>query len=80
MLITLAISAALFQEELVRIFGGMGPLETMQAIAGFVLHYLWVTILGFTVTLVPELIGPWLKTFKKKQRDIRRGRYRRNGA
>lgn len=74
MLVSLVISVGVFYKDVIGIFHSMSPLETMQSIMGFILHYLWVTILAWLFQLIPAFIRPWLKTFQWKQRSIRRGR------
>jgi cytochrome c oxidase assembly factor CtaG len=68
------IAAALFWREVLGIFAGMSPLEAMKQIVTFILHVAVATIAAYAVMTVPEFIKPWIRTFRSRQRQARRGR------
>jgi hypothetical protein len=67
-------AAALFWREVLGLFAGMSPLEAMQQIVTFILHVAVATIAAYAVMTVPELLKPWIQTFRSRQRQARRGR------
>jgi len=72
----LSIACALFWKQIWALFHGMTALESMEVIVNFLLHAAVATILGYAAMVLPEFIKPWLKTFRWKQRAVRRGRAR----
>lgn len=72
--ILLLIATALFYKQVWAIFAGMSVLEAMNTIVTFILHVAVATIAAYAVMLVPEYVKPWLKVFRWKQRQVRRGR------
>ena len=69
------IGAILFQDLILNMFRDMGPLESIKVIWTFVLHVAVTTALAYGAYTIPEIIKPWLKTFRWKQRAIRHGRH-----
>lgn len=74
LVLVLVVSVGLFWQDVFAIFVGMTPLQAMEQIVTFILHVAVATIAVYAVTTLPELIKPWLKTFKRQQRQARRGR------
>jgi hypothetical protein len=74
MTIILVVAAGLFWREIWGVFSGMSVLQAMEQIVTFVLHIAVATIAVYAVTTLPELIKPWMKTFRWRQRQARRGR------
>jgi hypothetical protein len=66
------IGAALFYDQVWAFFRGMGPLEAIQMIWQFVLHVTVGTILAYVLYTLPEIVKPWLRVFRQKQRQARR--------
>lgn len=69
------LGALAFWREIAALFTGMPPLEILKQIASFALHVAWITILGFLATTLPKMVKPWLRTFRWKQRQMRRQRF-----
>jgi hypothetical protein len=72
-LIALA-AAALFWQQVWSIFAGMTVLESLEMIVQFILHVAVGTIVVYGVATAPELIKPWMRAFRRKQRQSRRAR------
>ncbi len=72
--VIVVVAAALFWREVLGLFAGMSPLEAMQQIVTFILHVAVATIAAYAVMTVPELLKPWIQTFRSRQRQARRGR------
>jgi hypothetical protein len=72
-LIALA-ATALFWQQVWSIFVGMTVLESLEMIVQFILHVAVGTIVVYGVATAPELIKPWMRAFRQKQRQARRGR------
>lgn len=68
------IAGTLFWRDVWAIFAGMSVIESLTAIVNFVLHVAVATIIGYVVMTLPEFVKPWIKTFRWKQRSVRRGR------
>lgn len=66
------IASGLFFRQLLDLLYGMSVLEMLQRSVNFVLHVIVVSILGYVVYTVSELVHPWVKTFQLKQRHQRR--------
>ena len=69
----LLIAAMLFWRQVWGIFAGMSVLEAMNMIVQFILHVAAATIVGYAVTLIPEYVLPWLKSFRRKRGGRRTG-------
>ncbi len=72
LVILLIIGAALFWNQIVDVFQSMSPLEALQVITTYLLHIAVGTICVVIIAGVPQILGPWLKTFRWKQRQARR--------
>lgn len=71
--IVMVIGAALFGDQVMALFAGMTPLEAMRMIVTFVLHVAVAKIISYAAFTAPELLKPWLRTFRRKRRQARRG-------
>lgn len=74
--VILLIACALFWKDVWSIFVGMSVLESMTMIVNFILHVVVATIIGYVAMTLPEFIKPWMRAFRWKQRNTRRGRGR----
>lgn len=72
LVIVLIVAGLLFYDQVLNVFRGMTVLEAMRQIATFVLHVIVVTILGYVVVVANEIMLPWIRTFRRKQRTARR--------
>ena len=72
-LIALA-AAALFWKQVWGVFAGMTVLQSLEMIVQFILHVAVGTIVVYGVATAPELIKPWMRALRQKQRAQRRGR------
>ena len=72
-LIALA-AAALFYKQVLAIFAGMSVMESLGMIVQFILHVAVGTIVVYGAATAPELIKPWMRALRQKQRAARRGR------
>ena len=72
LIIIALIGCVLFADQVLAFFRGMGPLEAIQTIWQFVLHVTVGTICAYMVYTLPEIVKPWLKTLRWKQRQARR--------
>ena len=50
-------------------------LESLKQIVTFILHVAVATIAAYAAMTLPEFIKPWMRAFKVRQRQMRRGRY-----
>jgi len=66
------IGGILSWEPILAYFGGMSPMEAMQTIWTFVLRVTVGTILAYAAYTLPEIVKPWLKMLKEKQKQARR--------
>lgn len=66
------IGAALFGNQIVALFAGMTPLESLQVIVKFILHVAVATIVSYVALTAPELLKPWMRTLRRKRRTARR--------
>lgn len=73
LLFVLGIGAAFYADDILAVFHGMGPLEALEFILNYVLHVAVVTIVAFLVFGLPEIVKPWMRVLRRKQRAIRRG-------
>jgi hypothetical protein len=73
--IILVIAAGLFWREVWGVFAGMSVLESLKQIVTFVLHVAVATIAAYAAMTLPEFIKPWMRAFKVRQRQMRRGRF-----
>lgn len=71
--IIVVIGAALFGDQVIALFAGMTPLESLRMIVTFILHVAVATILSYAALTAPELLKPWLKTLRRKRRGTHRG-------
>ncbi len=72
-LIALA-AAVLFWKQIWSVFIGMTVLQSLEMIMQFILHVAVGTIVVYGVATAPELLKPWLRSFRQKQRQLRRTR------
>lgn len=72
-LIALA-ATALFWKQVWSLFIGMSVLESLEMIVQFILHVAVGTIVVYGAATAPELIKPWMRSFRRKQRQARRVR------
>lgn len=68
-----AIGGLVYFDQVLAIFHGMTPLAALKMITDYVLHVAVVTIIGFVVFGLPEIVKPWLRMMRRKQRSVRRG-------
>jgi hypothetical protein len=73
----LIIGVTIFPEQVLGLFRGKSPLESMQMIATFILHVVTVTIGLWVVYTLPEIFGPWMKVVRGKILSLRIGKKRR---
>ena len=73
LLFVLGIGGALYAEDILAIFHGMGPLEALEFIFNYLWHAAVVTILAFVAFGLPKLVQPWMKLLRQKRKAIRRG-------
>ena len=66
------IGSGLFFRQILDLLYGMSVLEMLQRSVEFILHVVVVSILGYGLYMANELILPWVKTFRHKQRHHRR--------
>lgn len=79
--IVVIVAGALYFPQILQALHGMSILEMMQQAIGFVLHVIVVSILAYGLYLGNELLLPWIKTMREKQRQLRRSiRGRRSSA
>lgn len=69
----LGIGAALYVEDILAVFHGMGPLQALEFILNYVLHVAVVTIVAFVAFGLPKLVQPWMKLLRQKRKAVRRG-------
>lgn len=69
-----AIGGLVFHDQVLAIFAGMTPLAALKLITDYVLHVAVVTIIGFMLFGLPEIVKPWMRLLRQKQRAQRRGR------
>jgi len=72
--IVLVIGTALFFDQVLALFAGLSPIEALRQIWTFVLHVTVGTICAYVAFGLPALIKPWMRMFRQKRRDLRRGR------
>jgi len=68
-----AIGGLVFHDQVLALFAGMTPLAALKLITDYVLHVAIVTIIGMVVLGLPEIVKPWLRMLRRKQRTTRRG-------
>ncbi len=73
LVVVLVIGGLTFYEQVLAIFHGMTPLAALKMIMDYVLHVAVVTIIGFVIFGLPEIVKPWLRMTRHKQRAVRRG-------
>lgn len=66
------IGAALFGDQVIALFVGMSPLESLQVIVKFILHVAVATIVSYVALTAPELFKPWMRTLRRNRRTARR--------
>lgn len=71
--LVLLVAAILFWDQIAAIFAGMTPLEAMQTIVQYILHVTVITIFGFLIFGLPEIIRPWIKMLKRGPKQWRSG-------
>jgi len=68
----LIICAALFYDQILAKFNGMTLLESLRFIADYLIHATVVTICGLILIGLPEIIKPWARMFRQKQKSERK--------
>jgi hypothetical protein len=63
--LVLVAGAILFWDQVKTLFTGMTPLEAMQTIVQYILHVTVITIVGFLIFGLPEIVEPWIKMAKR---------------
>jgi len=71
--LVLVVAAVLFWDQVMATFAGMTPLEAMQTIVQYILHVTVITIFGFLIFGLPEIVKPWIKMLKRSPRRWRSG-------
>lgn len=67
------IGGLVFHDQVLAIFAGMTPLAALKLITDYILHVAVVTVIGFVVFGLPEIVKPWLALLRRKRRSLRRG-------
>lgn len=71
--LVLVAAAVLFWDQIMSAFAGMTPLEAMQTIVQYILHVTVITIFGFLIFGLPEIVKPWIKMLKRAPKRWRSG-------
>lgn len=78
-MIALVVGGALYADQILALFHGMSPLESLRFIWQFVLHVAVITIVVYLIQTLPEFVKPWSKALGLKWRlllrQVRRGRW-----
>lgn len=61
--------AAIFWQDLAAYFMGMSPLEALKTIVTYLLHLAVGTVAAVVVFGLPKIVQPWMRYFKKHQRN-----------
>ncbi len=72
-LIALA-AVGVFWQQVWGVFAGMSVLAALEMIVQYILHVAVWTIAAGVLFGLPAIVKPWLRMFRRKQRDQRRGR------
>lgn len=69
------IGGLVFSDQVLALFQGMTPLESLRMVWSFVLHSAVTTILGYAGLLAyREIVLPGLRVLRQKRKTARRGR------
>lgn len=68
-----AIGGLVYYDQVLAIFANMTPLAALKMVTDYLLHVAVVTIVGFVVFGLPEIVKPWMRMLRRKQRAVRRG-------
>lgn len=71
----LLVGALIFWRDVIALFAGMTPLESIQFIGNAMLHTAVVTICLWGATTLPELVKPWARMLRKAGRRRRKAVY-----
>jgi hypothetical protein len=71
--LVLVAAAVLFWDQIMSAFAGMTPLEAMQTIVQYILHVTVITIFGFLIFGLPEIVKPWIEMLKRAPKRWRSG-------
>lgn len=75
------IGGLVFYDQVLAVFDGMTPLESLRMIWSFVLHAVVTTILGYAGLLAyREIVLPGLRMLRQKRKTTRRGRIQPKAA
>lgn len=61
--------AAIFWQDVAAYFMGMSPLEALKTIVTYFLHLAIGTVAAVVVFGLPKVIQPWMRYFKRHQRN-----------
>lgn len=67
------VGTGLFWEDVYAIFAGMTAMQALDVIVTFLLKVGALSVISFVVYNLPHAIKPWLRTFRWRQRQARRG-------
>ena len=77
-MIALVVGGGLYANQILALFHGMSPLESLRFIWQFVLHVAVITIVVYLIQTLPEFVKPWSKAlglkWRLRLRQVRRGR------
>lgn len=79
LVVVLVIGGLTFFDQVLAIFHGLTVLEALEMIMNYVLHVAVVTVVGFVVFGLPEVVKPWLQMYRQSVRSKRRALRRRRG-